>query len=137
LIAFRRDGSGRKTIGWIRPATTGNQLTDIDGLIRTKNDVVAAGTEGIAGFDRHQIAAWMANHLHTARDTPAMQVAIVQAILGDDVVVETIEVRFGQKLSREESGTTQAFEPSALRARRAWIRCAQGLAARGREVAVN
>jgi hypothetical protein len=38
----------------------------------------------------------MAKDLKTADNTPAVQIAIVQFVFLDDVMIETVEVLFGQ-----------------------------------------
>jgi hypothetical protein len=47
-----------------------------------------------------------------------VQIAIVQFVFFDDVMIETIEVLFGQQLAGEKSRAAQAFEPSASRTNR-------------------
>jgi hypothetical protein len=60
----------------------------------------------------------MAKDLKTADNTPAVQIAIVEFVLFDDVVIEAVEVLFGQQLSGEKPRAAQAFEPSTSRTNR-------------------
>ena len=59
------------------------------------------------------LAHGTARHLQPADDAVADEVAIVQLVLRDDVLVEPVEVLFGQQLSGEEARPAKAFEPAA------------------------
>jgi hypothetical protein len=92
-----------------------NQRTHIKPIILTHDNVVTARAEGIASFDGDLSWAGVAEHLKTTHNTPAMQIAIMQLVLLDDVVVETVEVFFCQQLPRKEARTTQTLQAAAGR----------------------
>ena len=50
-----------------------------------------------------------------------MNIAVVELIFGDNVVVEPVEVCLGEKLASEEARTAEALESTASRAGRARI----------------
>jgi hypothetical protein len=60
----------------------------------------------------------MAKNFQAADHAPPVQIAVVQFVFLDDVVIETVEILFGQQLSGEETRPAQAFETSASRANR-------------------
>ena len=60
----------------------------------------------------------MAKNLEAADNAPTVQIAIVQFVFLDDVMIETIEVLFGQQLAGEKPRPAQAFEPAASRTNR-------------------
>jgi len=95
-----------------------DKIAYVDDIVRAQNDVVAARAERISGLDRDLPFTGMAKNLEAADHAPAMQVAIVQFVFLDDVMVETVEVLFSQQLTGEKPRPAQTFEASASRANR-------------------
>jgi hypothetical protein len=59
-----------------------------------------------------------AHDLQSTDHAPAVQIAVVQFVLLDDIALQPIQVFFGEKLASEETGTAYAFEVTACGARR-------------------
>jgi hypothetical protein len=51
----------------------------------------------------------MAQDLQAARYAPAMQIAVVQLVLLNDVMIETVEIFFRQQLPCKEARTAEAL----------------------------
>jgi hypothetical protein len=49
-----------------------------------------------------------------------MQVAVVELVFLDDIVLQAVQVFIGEKLPGEEAGAAQAYETAAFRAGRQW-----------------
>ena len=96
-------------------ATLFEKRAYIHGFFMADHNVIAARAQGIPWSNGNVTRARMAEDLQPARYTPAVQIAVVQLVLPDDVVVETIEVLFRQQLSCKEARTAEAFELSAGR----------------------
>jgi hypothetical protein len=71
------------------------------------DNVVAAWTEGIAGpHDHRSIARRIAHAAHrfeSAHDAGPEQMPVMHAVLGDDIVVEPVEIFIGEQLAGEKS----------------------------------
>jgi hypothetical protein len=121
ILALGRDRALRRACLGLGTAAADDQVADVYRFIAANDDVVAAGAEGVAGLDQHLVIAGVADHLQPARDAPSMDVAVVKFVLLDDVVVEAVEVGFGEELSGEEARAAQALESAADRAGRAGV----------------
>src|SRR5262249_54708832 len=88
-----------------RPAAV-DQIADCDRFRPAHDDVVAARAHGIAGLDHDRataaVVADAADDLEAAGDAGADEVTVVQPVLVDHVVFETIEIVLGQQLSGKE-----------------------------------
>src|SRR5689334_7989120 len=97
ILALRGCGGPRRlAIQPLALAAALDQIADIDGIVRTQDDVIATRAQRISRGDRDLSFAGMAKDLETADNTPAVQIAIVQFVFLDDVMIETVEVLFGQ-----------------------------------------
>jgi hypothetical protein len=76
----------------LRPAASSDEIADVDGLIGAQNNVIAARAQRVAGAYDHLVAACAAHHLHATGNAPAVNIAVVELIFGDNVVVEPVEV---------------------------------------------
>ena len=73
-----------------------DELTNIDGLIAAENDIVSARAQGVTGFDRNKPLALVARDLQAAHHPGAMQVTVVEFVLPDYVMLETVKIVFGK-----------------------------------------
>jgi hypothetical protein len=58
----------------------------------------------------------MAEYFEATSDSPAVDVAVVELILLDNIVVQPVQVVLGEKLAGEESGAAEALQSAAHRA---------------------
>src|SRR5512144_944357 len=97
ILALRGwGGPGRLAVQPLALAAALDQIADIDGIVRAQDDVIATGAQRISRGNRDLSFAGMAKDLKTADNTPAVQIAIVQFVFFDDVMIETVEVLFSQ-----------------------------------------
>jgi hypothetical protein len=94
-----------------------HQSADVHRGVLANDDVFAAGAEGVAAFDGDQVVAGTADNFHAAHHSPAVEIAIVQLVFFDDVVVEQAEIVVGQELAGEEARAAKTLQASAGRAR--------------------
>src|SRR6185437_336015 len=73
-----------------------------------------ARVDRIAGRDIDRVRAGAAGHLQSADNAVADEVAIVQPVLGENVVLEPVQVLLGEQLPGEEARPAQALEPAAV-----------------------
>jgi hypothetical protein len=104
-------------IGGDRP-TRLDKRAHVNGIVLADDNVFTARTQCISRFHMNHVMARAAHDLQPADHTPAMQIAVVQLILLDNIVLETVQVFFGEQLARKETRTAQAFETAAFGARR-------------------
>ena len=119
ILALRAGGGTRRLA--IQPlplAAALDKIAHVDDIVGAQNDVIAARAQSVAGRDGDLPFAGMAKNFQAADDAPTVQVAVVQFVFLDDVVIEAVEILFGQQLAGEESRPAQAFESSASRANR-------------------
>ena len=95
FFAFCGPRPGRKTIVRFWLAAACNQLTDIYGNVTAENDVVSTRTKSVTSADDDLVVARVAHDLHAARHSPTVDIAVVQPVLRDNVVVQPIEICFG------------------------------------------
>ncbi|MCZ7640210.1 MAG: hypothetical protein M5U12_31650 [Verrucomicrobia bacterium] len=97
-------------------AATVDGFEEVEGLFGAHDDVLAAGVEGVAGLDGDLAVAVVADDLEAADDPPAVEVAVMEAVLGADVVLGAVELGLGEQLAGEEARAFEAFEAVADRA---------------------
>ncbi len=93
-----------------------NFSTEIEGVILADNNVVTARIDGVALFDDDPTLALVAKNFQAADHACAVQIAVVQLVLLDDVMVQRAEVLFGEELTSEEPRAAEAFQAATDRA---------------------
>jgi hypothetical protein len=61
----------------------------------TNDDVLAARAERVTRAHGHHVAR-LADHLQTAHHAPSVQITVVQLILLDNIVVQTVQILVGE-----------------------------------------
>jgi len=116
------------------PPVSLDQVNNVDRGVTAYDDVLTARSDRVPGADRDGVVACVAHHLEPTYGAGAVQVPVVQTILGHDVVVETPQILVGEELAGEESRPAEAFEPVARAPGLAAAACMVGdLANRGVE----
>jgi hypothetical protein len=94
-----------------------HKSTNVHRRVLADDDIFAAGAEGVAALHRDQVVAGTAHNFHAAHYSPAVEIAVVQLVFFDDVVVEQAEIIVGEELAGKEARTAQALQAPAGRAR--------------------
>jgi len=108
-----------------RVAQVANRLDQVEGSVLADDDVFAARIEGVTLLYGDEAIAVIANHFQSAHDTPAVEVAIVEAIFCPNIILCAVEFGFGEKLAGEEARAFQAFQAQA-----GWAATGAGMPAR-------
>jgi hypothetical protein len=85
------------------------QRAHVHGFLLADHNVSATRAQGIPWSNGDIALARMAQDLQAARYPPAVQIAVMQPVLLNNVVVETVEVFFRQQLPGEETRTAEAL----------------------------
>jgi hypothetical protein len=95
LASGRRSGARRRAIVLLhRFAACVDGRYDIEGLVLANDDVIAACVDSVAGSDRDPSIAVAADHLQSADNASANQVAVVQPVLREQVRLFVVEISF-------------------------------------------
>ena len=78
-------------------------------LFLADNDVVAARINSIARLNDHLAVAIAADNFQSTYGTDAMQIAIMQALLGEDIIDPAVQFRLAEKLTGKEAWAVQAL----------------------------
>ena len=107
-----------------------DQGANVDAVGLVNHDVFAAWPDGITARDAHPPgAAFVAAYFEPAHHANAVHEAIVQTMLGADVVVEPVQVRFVQHHPGYPARAAQGFKRATLAGVR--VGPAHGRVARG------
>ena len=114
VIARRRLGDfvvARRELRWEAGVDV---VDDVEKGALTKDDVVAAAIDGVAGFDDDGAAvARIAIDSEAADDAVADKIAIVELVFVDDVLDGGFEVLIVEELAAVEAGTFETFDAAA------------------------
>jgi hypothetical protein len=89
------------------------EIAYIYGDLFAHDYIVAARSERVAGSDRDVPVTPVTEDFQTADHSPTVQVSIVQFVLADDVVFETVEILFRQQLTGEEARAAETLQAAA------------------------
>lgn len=91
-----------------------DEIADIHRTVLADDDVVPTGTQCIARFDDDTFwIARVAGDVESTDNPVAMEVAIVQLGLLDDILIEKIEILIRKQLAGKEARPTEALQTSA------------------------
>jgi hypothetical protein len=90
----------------------------VKGDVLAHDDVIAARIEGVTGMDRDLALTLVAGDFQSANHARAVQVAIVQFIFFNDVMVECLEITLSQQLAGEKTRAAETLQTATGRADR-------------------
>jgi len=95
------------------PPVSLDKVANVDRGVTAYDDVLTARSDRVPGADGDGVVARVTHHLQPTHGAGAVQIPVVQAVLGHDVVVQAPQILVGEELSGEESWPEEAFEPVA------------------------
>jgi len=110
----------RARLEWVAFRLTRTALTDQIAYVHRRvfadNDVLAARTQGVPGLDDHTFGvAGLTHHIESAHDSVAVEKAVVEFVLRNDVMIQPVEILVGEKLAGKETGSAKTLQTSTSR----------------------